>query len=512
MEKEPLFSIDKREDPNYPVYFEESKIRKSKKPFLIFGVVILFVLLGMTAVLASRIWDPLWNPFRPSPERVLAKSFEVHKTVKTYHYQAKGMAEFTGYTTQMPEVTPSFEIQLEGDVDNSDKETPKSKVDFSSTIFSVYTGPLGFPFSGKSITIGKVAYYKIEKLPLVGLYEQIITSTNIGLTPEEQAEMEMVKGFFSQIIEQIQNKWIRVDPEEIEKELGISFKGITKEEEEKLKAKIEELLVKYPPIKPEKELKDQVIEGRKYYHYLTRLDKENLKKFLSELLQFTKEEKIAFLPGLLFSEEEINKMDEEISKVLDELFQSIKSSQIEIWIDKKTYYLHRIKGELIVEDEEGKLEIGLDSTFSNYNQPVKIVAPAESISVTELIGQLFGLIFQQSFMQGANKAKDARIISDLVQLRTIAALIYGYEMSYQNLCKNGDLNVNHPSEGEYLKTLREDILSQGSQIVCFATKTKYCIKASLLAKPGQAYCVDSEGRAQEVSGNICTPTNISCAP
>jgi len=24
MEKEPLFSIDKREDPNYPVYFEES--------------------------------------------------------------------------------------------------------------------------------------------------------------------------------------------------------------------------------------------------------------------------------------------------------------------------------------------------------------------------------------------------------------------------------------------------------------------------------------------------------
>ncbi len=321
----------------------------------------------------------------------------------------------------------------------------------------------------------------------------------------------MVKEFVSRAIEQIQNKWIRVDPEEIEKEMGISFKGITKEEEEKLKAKIEELLVKYPPIKPEKELKDQVIEGRKYYHYLTRLDKENLKKFLSELLQFTKEEKIAFLPGLLFSEEEINKMDEEISKVLDELFQSIKSSQIEIWIDKKTYYLYRTKGEMVIEDEEGKLEIGLDSTFSNYNQPVKIVAPKESISITEFIGQLFGLIFQQSFTQGAMRAKDAAIMADLSQLRTIAVLIYDDEMSYQNLCKNGDLNVNHPSEGEYLKTLREDILSQGSQIVCFATKTKYCIKAPLLAKPGKAYCVDSEGRIQEVSGNVCTPTNISCA-
>ena len=511
MEKEPLFSIDKREDPNYSIYFKEPKIKKGKKPFLILGVVILFILLGMTAVLASRIWDPLWNPFRPSPEQVLAKSFETHKTVKTYHYQAKGMAEFTGYTTQMPEVTPSFEIQLEGDVDNSDKETPKSKVDFSSTIFSVYTGPLGFPFSGKSITIGKVAYYKIEKLPLVGLYEQIITSTNIGLTPEEQAEMEMVKGFFSQIIEQIQNKWIRVDPEEIEKELGISFKGITKEEEEKLKAKIEELLVKYPPIKPEKELKDQVIEGRKYYHYLTRLDKENLKKFLSEMLQFMKEEKIAFSPGLFFSEEEINKMDEEISKALDELFKSIKFSQIEIWIDKKTYYLHRIKGELIVEDEEAKLEIRVDSDFSNYNQPGKILAPEESISITEFIMQLFGLIFQQSFTQGAMRAKDVAIMADLSQLRTIAVLIYDDEMSYQNLCKNGDLNINHPSQGEHLRVLRDDILSQGSQIACFATKTKYCVKAPLLAKPGQAYCVDSEGRAQEVSGNVCTLTNISCA-
>lgn len=510
MEKEPLFSIDKREDPNYSVYFKEPKIKKSKKPFLILGVVILFVLLGMTVVLASRIWDPLWNPFRPSPEQVLAKSFEVQKGVKTFRYQTKGMLEFTGYATQTrPEENGSLEFQLDGDVDNSDKETPKSKVDFS---FSVYAGPIGFPFSGNSITIGKVAYYKIEKFPLSGFLELIFESADIGLTPEEQAEMEMVKGFFSQIIQQIQNKWIRVDPEEIEKELGISFKGVTEEEEEKLKSKIEELLVKYPPIKPEKELKDQVIEGRKYYHYLTRLDKENLKKFLSELLQFTKEEEIVSLPDLLFPEEDLDKMDEEISKVPDELLKSIKSSQIEIWIDKKTYYLHRIKGEVVVEDEEGKLEIGLDSTFSNYNQPVKIVAPTESTSITELIEPLFGLIFQQSFTQGANKAKDARIIADLVQLRTIAALIYGYEMSYQNLCKNGDLNINHPSQGKDLRTLRHDILSQGSQIVCFATKTKYCIKAPLLAKPGKAYCVDSEGRAQEVSGNICTPTNISCAP
>ena len=509
MEKEPLFSIDKREDPNYSIYFKEPKIKKGKKPFLILGVVILFILLGMTAVLASRIWDPLWNPFRPSPERVLAKSFEIHKTVKTYHYQAKGMLEFTIYATQTESGgNASVELQLEGDVDNSDKETPKSKANFS---FSVYAGPVGFPFSGKSITIGKVDYYKIEKFPLSGFLERVFESTNIGLTPEEQAEMEMVKEFVSRAIEQIQNKWIRVDPEEIEKEMGISFKGITKEEEEKLKAKIEELLVKYPPIKPEKELKDQVIEGRKYYHYLTKLDKENLKKFLSELLQFMKEEKIAFLPDLLFSEEEINKMDEEISKALDELFKSIKFSQIEIWIDKKTYYLHRIKGELIVEDEEAKLEIRVDSDFSNYNQPGKILAPEESISITEFIMQLFGLIFQQSFTQGAMRAKDVAIMADLSQLRTIAVLIYDDEMSYQNLCKNGDLNINHPSQGEHLRVLRDDILSQGSQIACFATKTKYCVKAPLLAKPGQAYCVDSEGRAQEVSGNVCTLTNISCA-
>ena len=170
------------------------------------------------------------------------------------------------------------------------------------------------------------------------------------------------------------------------------------------------------------------------------------------------------------------------------------------------------KGEIVVEDKEGKLEIGLDSTFSNYNQPVKIVAPKDSISITEFIGQFFGLIFQQSFMQGANKAKDARIIADLVNLRTIAESVYDEDNGYQNLCKNGSLNENHAVEGATLSYIKNDIISQGSQVVCFATKTKYCIKAPLLAKPGKAYCVDSEGRAQEVSGNVCTPTNISCAP
>jgi len=65
----------------------EFSIQKEKSPkkIIIPILVLVFLLLaGATIVLASRIWDPLWNPFRPKPEKVIERMFQKVWQVKTF--------------------------------------------------------------------------------------------------------------------------------------------------------------------------------------------------------------------------------------------------------------------------------------------------------------------------------------------------------------------------------------------------------------------------------------------
>lgn len=56
-------------------YFQESPQKKGLILKIAIGVVGL-VLISGGVVLGVRLWDPIWNPFRPSPEKVLMKMVE----------------------------------------------------------------------------------------------------------------------------------------------------------------------------------------------------------------------------------------------------------------------------------------------------------------------------------------------------------------------------------------------------------------------------------------------------
>ncbi|MCD5396218.1 MAG: hypothetical protein LR000_00900 [Candidatus Pacebacteria bacterium] len=381
MEERQIFSINKREDPNYPAYFEEPlRPQRSKKPFLILGVVVALILAGLTGVLASRIWDPLWNPFRPSPEAVLLKAFEAHKGVQTYHSKIYLFLD----AKQERGESFSFEAQIEGDSDLSDKDAPKSHMNFS---FSVFVGPIKLPFSGQTITIGDVEYFKIDKLPFVGLFQLFtLFGEKMKMTEQEKAKIEMGKAIaIQQIGNQIIGKWIRISLDE----LGIGF-GKPKEKKEALKKKAEELILKYPILKPKQEFKDKVINGERYYHYLLSVDKENLKQFLKEILPFVEEEKIYSRETAMLPQERKN-----FDVKIDEFFGQVGEVTTEIWISKKTYLVHRINGKKEFKDKKGEKNIAWDMVFSNYNQPVQILPPEESTSIMEIIRGLMGFFFQQ---------------------------------------------------------------------------------------------------------------------
>lgn len=87
---------------------------------------LLILLGGLVIVLAARIWDPLWNPFRPRPEKVLERMILKMKELKTVESENKislAVQSNDGSNFEM-------EIKLSEKEDLREKENPKSEGDF----------------------------------------------------------------------------------------------------------------------------------------------------------------------------------------------------------------------------------------------------------------------------------------------------------------------------------------------------------------------------------------------
>lgn len=124
----------------------------------------------------------------------------------------------------------------------------------------------------------------------------------------------------------------------------------------------------------------------------------------------------------------------------------------------------------------------------------------ELLVVIAIIGILASIVLV-SLGGAKNRARDARIIADMGQIRSTAEIIFGNDGNYDNVnCTVGDV-----------KTLCDDITAQGGSITInrSADSTSYCAEAEL--NSGQYYCVDSTLRAKQYLTNpICSSTVFTC--
>lgn len=135
----------------------------------------------------------------------------------------------------------------------------------------------------------------------------------------------------------------------------------------------------------------------------------------------------------------------------------------------------------------------------------------ELLVVIAIIGILSSIVLV-SLSGAQNKARDARIIADLSQVRTIATLISGEEATgYTNVCKAGDaLNDGHGTYGASLGTISDDITTeQGGTILCYAGKDEFCIQSSLRVG-NKFYCIDADGKAGEIDATVCATSSTPC--
>lgn len=137
----------------------------------------------------------------------------------------------------------------------------------------------------------------------------------------------------------------------------------------------------------------------------------------------------------------------------------------------------------------------------------------ELLVVIAIIGILSSIVLV-SLSGAQNKARDARIIADLSQVRTIATLISGEEgvTGYTTVCKSGNALNDDPATtyGASLGTISSDITTgQGGTILCYAGKDDFCIESSLRVG-NRFYCIDSDGKAGEIDATVCTTSTTPC--
>ncbi len=160
--------------------------------------------------------------------------------------------------------------------------------------------------------------------------------------------------------------------------------GINLSDEQKIQTL--KILQKSNFIKKIAKLAPETFDGESTHHFSFDLDREGLVAFMVELrnyLQTTDQANPAFA-GL-----DPIKMKEDL--------EGMKNFKGEIWIGRSDKLVHKLAVSFGAseKDQTEQVKINIVATMSDYNQPVIIVAPAESTSFQDLIGNMFAPIQEE---------------------------------------------------------------------------------------------------------------------
>jgi hypothetical protein len=328
--------------------------RDLKKIYFGVGIGVVVIILGCTTALATKIWDPSWNPFQPNPMLILNSSISRLSELQYLHTDIDLNVSAVDQGEKI-----GLEYKMSMDVDN-DPDEPKS---FTNLSVGILSHGIKMVFSGDAIEIGDIAYMRLRGIPYV-IQLQLDAS---GIDIKEYA-----------------NRWYKLDPAE----LGISVDSSVVEE---LEESLTSLNNKYKIVKFVKRLDSEIINNEATYHYLFRVDKDESMKYILDFFSLAKEQ----VGETAMEDPGIDEIYEEIEGILS----IIEPIEFEVWIGKSTHVLYKARyqkrfdpallraGGIIVsqENENDTIDVNLEVRLSDLNIVNTIEAPQESESLIDLI-------------------------------------------------------------------------------------------------------------------------------
>lgn len=354
-----------------------SAVTPPKKNIFLAAAVILAVIL-----IAGGAWAYFVYWRSPTPEEVIKKMFNNFTEVKSLRYdgtitlEAKnapilpflsgstantgkslgvlGVSTSTGLAVE-PEIKRTQDVNvnitLAGSADFFDSSNPKSETVYK---FEASVPPQNFILGLNTKIIDEVSYLSFSDLPKIGPFDL---------------------GF-------LKNQWIKFDRQSFLKTLGAVGGGLdnklaeyeknkedTKQKAEKIKTLIKEIsLVVVSSVLPEEKMgQDRV------FHYKVKIDKGGFMRLAEAAEQLLRNRDLT---------------DKERQKI-NESFEAASDQQADLWIDKKDYLPRRLAFEGY-SSQEPKVKFNVNFQFDNFNEALKIEAPAQSFPLDEMLTSLFG--------------------------------------------------------------------------------------------------------------------------
>jgi len=448
---------------------------------------IILITLGALLLCGGLIFGYFY--YFQSPEKILQKTSERSASINALEFQ--GALNIDVYSMgneseswNNPLFSPqsisnaNFSVDFSGAADNIDANNPKGYYKFN-----LKAGGQTQAISA-SASILDVEMRVINKI----VYTKLNTSMLAAFTTSTSSPALSLL-----------NNWIRIDPNEL-KDMNAPFgtgqtfnttQGMGSLSQDQLD-KINKIVSEAKIYKNIEKLADEQIDGQSVYHLKMLIDGAELKRSIKEIAIVTQ--------GLTADQTQY------FNSMLDEI--ELNFDENEIWISKKDFLPRKIILGLIMGSKDNPSEpsgkISLEIVFSNFNKPVQVDIPQQSIPFMEAFGTL---LMEISNQRAPLAASDARIKADIAQTRDLAQMEYIDHGSFMSVCKKSTLNTAISE----LLSINADISDSGGAAVCYASATKYCIYSVLKKDPTQYFCVDSSGRAmQYTSVPKCSATKISC--
>ncbi|MCH7604529.1 hypothetical protein IID24_00820 [Patescibacteria group bacterium] len=443
------------------------------KPPIIISIAILLLIIGtFEALLFFRVLDPPWNPFRPSPEETLFQMIDNLNNIESVNTTVQITASLTQDAIEV------FDFSISISSNNQTRNDQKLGQGEISGEFNLEG--ISIDFDAEYRVIDDTVYFKIKTFPALSYLQAIAGVDNL---------------------EELRNQWIEIDTKDISDQLG-------PESEQKSKETLDELIEDLQRLAQEKKLledlsylADETIGGVKTYHLTLTLQNEGfLELFTQAILRETADSDPA--SASLYTSQILD-------GALDEVFGAFGDVPVDVWIGKSDFlpYRVRIEKNLSAEDltsmsgglsMQGSIFLAIQVDAIDYNVPITVDVPENTKTLEEIFSST---VLGSSLFGARSKARDARILADLGQYRSLA------EISYSNVGDYSNVGIE-----EDFKTLEKDIVIQGGtnfSVFTNPSNSEYCAEVQL--NGGDWYCVDSTFLSKRFNLNpACTLTQTTC--